>query len=110
MDIVERLRSRQPYPLDAVGYLINPDGPEAANEIERERGRSDHFIGHGIRLAKTIRELERICPNVPRHFWIYVKNSYSVFMQEEKDWLERRVEWEKKCFGDPPELVFKEGD
>jgi hypothetical protein len=35
MDIVERLRSRQPYPLDAVGYLINPDGPEAADEIER---------------------------------------------------------------------------
>ena len=43
MDIVERLRSRQPYPLDAVGYLINPDGPEAANEIERLRREREIF-------------------------------------------------------------------
>jgi len=76
------------------------------NEIERERGRSDHFIEHGIYLAKIIRELERICPNVPRHFWLSAKKSYSVFMQEEADWLKRRVEWEKECFGDPPTLVF----
>jgi len=43
MDIVERLRSRQPYPLDAVGYLINPDGPEAADEIERLRREREIF-------------------------------------------------------------------
>ena len=43
MDIVERLRSRQPYPLDPVGYLINPDGPEAADEIERLRREREIF-------------------------------------------------------------------
>ena len=105
-DIVERLRGQ-------VDVLEGPPATlwlmkEAADEIERERGRSDYFIEHGIHLAKTIRELEKICPNVPRHFWLSAKKSYSVFMQEEADWLKRRVEWEKECFGDPPTPVFGE--
>lgn len=114
MDIVKRLRHTEEETA-TIGkelvYLqvpVNPDGPEAADEIERERGRSDYFIQHGIHLAKTIRELEKICPNVPRHFWLSAKKSYSVFMQEEADWLKRRVEWEKECFGDPPTPVFGE--
>ena len=108
IDIVKRLRQ------EIAGYT---DGPieaaettmrEAADEIERGIGWSEHLIEHGIHLAKTIRELEKICPNVPRHFWLSAKKSYSVFMQEEADWLKRRVEWEKECFGDPPTPVFGE--
>jgi len=122
MDIVEKLRLVDcqfwwkplghgiDTDLDVPAYELGALSHEAADEIERERGRSDYFIENGIHLAKTIRALEKICPNVPRHFWLSAKKSYSVFMQEEADWLKRRVEWEKKCFGDPPEPVFREND
>ena len=55
MDIVDRLRSRQPYPLDPVGYLINPDGPEAADEIERLR-EALHRISLGSQDSGTTKE------------------------------------------------------
>ena len=108
MDIVNRLRELGDW--EVGGVKSDAIYHAAADEIERGMGWSEHLIEHGIRLAETIRELERICPNVPRHFWLSAKKSYSVFMQEEADWLKRRVEWEKKCFGDPPTPVFKEGD
>ena len=116
MDIVEKILRQHDLSIFSPEQMAIFDLPDdefvtwkdSANEIERERGRSDYFIEHGIHLAKTIRELEKICPNVPRHFWLSAKKSYSVFMQEEKDWLKRRVEWEKECFGDPPTPVFGE--
>ena len=43
-DIVERLRFRFTDPAKVRGILVNPDGPEAADEIERlrkENGRLD---------------------------------------------------------------------
>jgi Mn-dependent DtxR family transcriptional regulator len=53
MDIVKKLRARQAYPLDGAGQLLNPDGPEAAEEIIKLRRIIWNLLDDGDEADRT---------------------------------------------------------